>query len=140
MIFIEHSLLLSVELFSFFLEDLEADGLMFGNTVGVELPSAANRTLNKSRWIILDNLNIFGPIYLFETFFLKIILNRSVRSVVVRGLMIDLLLSEWRSGLSVIVASGFLIVFRIEGRLLVVIVFIVIRFGLLGSVLDWVSG
>jgi hypothetical protein len=137
MIFIENSLLLSVELFSFFLEDLEADGLMFGNTVRVELPSTSHRTLNKSRWIILDNLNIFGPIYFFETFFLKIILNRSV---VVRGLLINLLLSEWRPGLSVIVASGFLTVFGIEGRLLVVIVLIVIRFGLLGSVLDWVSG
>jgi hypothetical protein len=137
MIFIKNSLLLSVELFSLFLEDLEADGLMFRNTVRVEFPSTSHRTLNKSRWIILDNLNIIGPIYLFETFFLKIILNRSV---VVRSLLINLLLSEWRPGLSVIVASRFLIVFGIEGRLLAVIVLIVIRFGLLGSVLDWISG
>lgn len=128
MLTIKNSLLLSIELFSFLLEDFITNGLMLGDTVRVELSSTSNRALNKSWWIILNDI-LFGlKICLFDGLILCLIWWVIVAWCL---LMVELLLSQWRTSLCL---WPCILLSFIDNRLLLIILLIIVWwFGLLGS-------
>lgn len=59
MLSINNSLLLSIELFSLFLEDFIAYGFVFWYAVRIEFTTTTHWALNKRWWIILNNFWFF---------------------------------------------------------------------------------
>lgn len=135
MLTIKNSLLLSIELFSFLLEDLITNGLMLRDTVRIELSTTSNRALNKSWWVILNDI-LFGlKICLFDRFVLCLI--RWVIIVAWCLLMVELLLSQWWTSLCL---WPCILLSFIDNRLLLIILLIIVWwFGLLGSRLGNIS-
>lgn len=123
MLTIKNSLFLGIELFSLFLKNFLTNGLMFRDTVGIELSSTTHRTLNKCRRIIFDNV-LFGlTVGLFDRFLLNLAFLWNIDVKGWNWLVVWLLFSEWWSSLCL----GANILVILVSMLLIVLLFIGFR-------------